>query len=84
MKSWDVKLEVRVLFSKIIYIRPLPEAFENVKDILRDKFITVRYKNKFLEYLEESVVKFSAQSEHFSASSVKGLKRVNFLKSWQQ
>jgi hypothetical protein len=33
----------------------------------------VRDKNKFLEYLEESVVKFSAQLEHFSFSGIKGL-----------
>jgi hypothetical protein len=29
-------------------------------------------KKKFLDYFEEYVVKFSAQSEHFSAFGVKG------------
>ncbi len=30
-------------------------------------------KEKFLEYLEEYVVEFSAQSEHFSSFGVKGI-----------
>jgi hypothetical protein len=52
MNSWNVKLEVRVPFSKIIQKRALSEMF--------------------VEYMEESVVKFLAQSEHFSASASKG------------
>jgi hypothetical protein len=34
---------------------------------------------KFLEHLEESVVKFSAQSELFSAFGVKGLRNVGWI-----
>jgi hypothetical protein len=34
MNSWDVKLEVRVPFSKIIHKRALSEMFENEKHIL--------------------------------------------------
>ncbi len=35
---------------------------------------------KFLEYLEEYVVQFSAQPEHFSAFGVKGIYSIPGLK----
>jgi hypothetical protein len=35
-------------------------------------------KGKFLEYLEESLVKFAAHSEHFSTFGVKGLRTRYF------
>jgi hypothetical protein len=38
MNFWDVKLKVRVPFSKI---RALSEMFENKKHILCDNFLTV-------------------------------------------
>jgi hypothetical protein len=48
------------------------------KHILHNTFLTVQekkneYEEKFLEYYDESVVKFSVQSELFSAYVVKGL-----------
>jgi hypothetical protein len=44
MNSRDVKLKVRVPFSKIIHKRALSEMFENKKHIFRDNFLTVRDK----------------------------------------
>jgi hypothetical protein len=41
MNSWDVELEVRALFKKIIHIRALLEMFENKKHNLHDNFLTV-------------------------------------------
>jgi hypothetical protein len=44
-----------------------------IKKILRHNFLQCETKDKFLEYYEESVVKLSAQSEHFSAFVVIGI-----------
>jgi hypothetical protein len=41
MNFWDVKLKVRVPFSKIILKRALSEMFENKKHILCNNFLTV-------------------------------------------
>jgi hypothetical protein len=49
LNFWDVKLEVRVPFLKIIHEWALSELFENLKLILHENFLTVQDKNKWIK-----------------------------------
>ncbi len=57
---------------------------KNIMNILRDKFLTVRdlkkiaKSKKFLKKSEETLIKVSAQSEHFYILVVKGLVTISY------